>query len=126
MKWMFNSRNLLMMSGLVAFMAAPASADKMKATLAQSISPLAAIATVAKAKDFYGKHGLDIEVKYFTSGKRSLAAVMGGGADIATNAESPTTADAVDWYYDSKERHPRFVSRYAASLVSFDIVAFAS
>tara|TARA_A100001037_G_C15113353_1_gene620152 strand:+ start:1036 stop:2019 length:984 start_codon:yes stop_codon:yes gene_type:complete len=95
MKWMFNSRNLLMMSGLVAFIAAPASADKMKATLAQSISPLAAIATVAKAKDFYGKHGLDIEVKYFTSGKRSLAAVMGGGADIATNAESPTTAAAM-------------------------------
>ena len=72
----------------IMLVAPPASAEKIKARLAQSISPLAAIATVAKAKDFYGKHGLDIEVKYFTSGKRSLAAVMGGGADIATNAEA--------------------------------------
>ena len=79
----------------IVLVAPPASAEKIKARLAQSISPLAAIATVAKAKDFYGKHGLDIEVKYFTSGKRSLAAVMGGGADIATNAESPTTAAAM-------------------------------
>ena len=79
MKWTSKSRTVLIMSGLVALMAAPVSAEKMKARLAQSISPLAAIATVAKAKDFYGKNGLDIEVSYFTSGKRSLAAVMGGG-----------------------------------------------
>ena len=73
----------------------PASAEVLKARLAQSISPLAGIATVANAKGFYDKHGLDIEVSYFTSGKRSLAAVMGGAADIATNAESPTTAAAM-------------------------------
>ena len=89
------TRMALLVGGAIMLMAPPASAEKIKARLAQSISPLAAIATVAKAKDFYGKHGLDIEVKYFTSGKRSLAAVMGGGADIATNAESPTTAAAM-------------------------------
>ena len=95
MRLMPNTKSVLVMSGIITLLSAPAFADKMKARLAQSISPLAAIATVAKAKDFYGKHGLEIEVKYFTSGKRSLAAVMGGGADIATNAESPTTAAAM-------------------------------
>ena len=55
MKWTSKSRTVLIMSGLVALMAAPVSAEKMKARLAQSISPLAAIATVAKAKDFMVK-----------------------------------------------------------------------
>ena len=39
MKWTSKSRNIFMISSLVALMATPVSAEKMKARLAQSISP---------------------------------------------------------------------------------------
>ena len=43
----------------------------------------------------FKKHGLDITVSNFTSGKQCLNTVIGGGADIATTAELPTTAAAM-------------------------------
>ena len=43
----------------------------------------------------FEKHGLDISVANFTSGKQCLDTVIGGGADIATTAEAPVTAAAM-------------------------------
>jgi len=49
----------------------------------------------AKQKGMFEKHGLDVSVSNFTSGKQSLDTVIGGGADIATAAEAPITAAAM-------------------------------
>lgn len=79
----------------LAVSAAPASAEMMKARLAMNLSPISGITIVAKQKGIFEKHGLDIAVSNFTSGKQALNAVIGGGAEIATTAESPTTAAAM-------------------------------
>lgn len=63
--------------------------------LAQNLSPISGVVIVAKEKGFFDKHGLAVEVSNFTSGKKALDAVLGGGADIATTAEAPTTAAAL-------------------------------
>jgi ABC-type nitrate/sulfonate/bicarbonate transport system substrate-binding protein len=63
--------------------------------LAQNLSPISGVVIVAKQKGFFDKHGLNVEVSNFTSGKKALDAVLGGGADIATTAEAPTTAAAL-------------------------------
>ncbi|HYD14892.1 MAG TPA: NrtA/SsuA/CpmA family ABC transporter substrate-binding protein, partial [Hyphomicrobium sp.] len=63
--------------------------------LAQNLSPISGVVIVAKEKGFFEKHGLNVEVSNFTSGKKALDAVLGGGADIATTAEAPTTAAAL-------------------------------
>lgn len=63
--------------------------------LAQNLSPISGVVIVAKQKGFFEKNGLDVEVSNFTSGKKALDAVLGGGADIATTAEAPTTAAAL-------------------------------
>ena len=60
--------------------------------LAQNLSPISGVAIVAKGKNFFDAHGLDVQVVNFTSGKQCLETVVGGGADIATTAEAPTTA----------------------------------
>ncbi len=73
----------------------PAIAEPMKARLAQNLSPISGIVLVAKAKGMFEKHGLDITTSNFTSGKLCLDTVIGGGADIATTAEAPTTAAAM-------------------------------
>jgi ABC-type nitrate/sulfonate/bicarbonate transport system substrate-binding protein len=74
------------------FGATSAAAEVMKARLAQNLSPISGMAIVAKQKGFFEKHGLEIEISNFTSGKQCLDTVIGGGADIATTAEAPTTA----------------------------------
>ncbi|MEQ9559797.1 MAG: NrtA/SsuA/CpmA family ABC transporter substrate-binding protein [Rhodospirillales bacterium] len=86
--------------GLAAALAAmvfagPAEAAKFKATLAQNMSPISGVTIIAKDKGFFEKHGLDISVSGFTSGKQCLNAVLGGAAEIATTAEAPTTAAAM-------------------------------
>jgi ABC-type nitrate/sulfonate/bicarbonate transport system substrate-binding protein len=63
--------------------------------LAQNQGPISGISIVAKAKGFFEKNGLDVSVSNFTSGKQCLDTVIGGGADVATTAESPTTAAAM-------------------------------
>lgn len=63
--------------------------------LAQNLAPISGVVIVAKQKGFFDKHGLNVEVTNFTSGKKALDAVLGGGADIATTAEAPTTAAAL-------------------------------
>ena len=72
-----------------------AHAELMKARLAQNLAPISGLAIVAKAKGLFEKHGLDISVSNFTSGKQCLDTVIGGGADIATTAEAPVTAAAM-------------------------------
>ena len=73
----------------------PAHAELLKARLAQNLSPISGLAIVAKSKGLFEKHGLDISVTNFTSGKQCLDTVIGGGADIATTAEAPVTAAAM-------------------------------
>lgn len=73
----------------------PAAAELIKARMAQNLSPISGVVIVAKAKGIFEKHGLDITVSNFTSGKQCLDTVVGGGADIATTAEAPTTAAAM-------------------------------
>jgi ABC-type nitrate/sulfonate/bicarbonate transport system substrate-binding protein len=74
--------------------AAPA-AELVKARLAQNLSPISGLAIIAKDQGFFEKHGLDISINNFTSGKQCLDTVIGGGAEIATTAEAPVTAAAM-------------------------------
>ncbi len=60
-----------------------------KVILAENPVPLSSVTIVAKAKGFFKNQGLDVVVKKLTSGKLALDAVLGGGADFATVAETP-------------------------------------
>ena len=80
---------------VAAISGTPATAEPLKARLAQNLSPISGIVLVAKAKGLFEKHGLDITTSNFTTGKLCLDTVVGGGADIATTAEAPTTAAAM-------------------------------
>ena len=66
-----------------------------KVRLAQNQGPISGVSIVADRKGFFAKNGLEVEVFNFTTGKQCLDTVMGGGADIATTAEAPTTAAAM-------------------------------
>lgn len=84
--------------GLSAALFAPShafSAELVKARLAQNLSPISGVAIVAKRQGFFEKHGLDVTVSDFTTGKQALDTVIGGGADFATTAEAPITAAAM-------------------------------
>ena len=72
-----------------------ASAETLKTRLAQNLSPISGLTIVAKAEGFFERHGLDVSVSNFTSGKQALDTVLGGGADVATTAELPVTAAAM-------------------------------
>lgn len=63
--------------------------------LAQNSSPISGVTMVAKEKGFFENNGLDVRVSAFTTGRQALEAVLGGGADVATTAEAPTTAAAM-------------------------------
>jgi ABC-type nitrate/sulfonate/bicarbonate transport system substrate-binding protein len=63
--------------------------------LAQNQSPISGVSIVAKIKGFFEANNLDVIVSNFTTGKQCLDTVVGGGAEIATTAESPTTATAM-------------------------------
>jgi len=70
-------------------------AELTKVRMAQNLSPISGVVIIAKQKKFFEKHGLDVVVSNFTSGKQALDAMIGGGADIATTAEAPVTAAAM-------------------------------
>jgi len=70
-------------------------AELTKVRMAQNLSPISGVVIVAKQKNFFERHGLDVVVSNFTSGKQALDATIGGGADIATTAEAPVTAAAM-------------------------------
>lgn len=80
--------------GILAGFAEPAAALE-QVRLAQNQSPISGISIIAKQKGFFAKNGLDVVVSNFTTGKQCLDTVIGGGADIATTAEAPTTAAAM-------------------------------
>jgi ABC-type nitrate/sulfonate/bicarbonate transport system substrate-binding protein len=80
---------------LAAVLGGPADAEMLKVHLAQNLSPISGITIVAQSKGFFAKHGLNIDVSNFSNGKQCLDSVVGGGADIATTAETPTTAAAM-------------------------------
>jgi NitT/TauT family transport system substrate-binding protein len=90
-------RALRIVAGLATLLLSlhPASAELLKARLAQNLSPISGITIVAKSEGIFEKHGLDISVSNFTTGKQCLDTVVGGGADIATTAEAPVTAAAM-------------------------------
>ena len=83
---------LLATATLIALSEGAIAAETMQARLAQNISPISGVTIVAEEKGFFTKHGLDIAVSNFSTGKQALDTVIGGAADIATTAESPTTA----------------------------------
>jgi NitT/TauT family transport system substrate-binding protein len=74
---------------------APPSVAAERVTLAQNLSPISGISIVAKQRGLFLKHGLDVQVSNFTTGKQCLDTVLGGAAEIATTAEAPTTAAAM-------------------------------
>ncbi len=63
--------------------------------LAQNLSPISGVTIVAKQRNFFEKHGLDVTVSNFTTGRQALETVLAGGAEIATVAEAPVTAGAM-------------------------------
>ena len=63
--------------------------QKDKIVLAHGKWILTAPIFIAKEKGFFDEQGLDVEFKYFNSGRDDLQAVLGGSADIATVAETP-------------------------------------
>lgn len=92
---MIRFANILLTAGIVAASPiAPAHAAE-KVRLAQNLSPISGVTIVAKEKKFFDKHGLDVTVSNFTSGRAALEATLAGGADIATTAEAPITAAAM-------------------------------
>lgn len=92
-----SSLKITVLTGLVGLGLSMGSlhAEVLKARMAQNLSPISGVAIVAKEEGFFAKHDLDIAVSNFTSGKQCLDTVVGGGADIATTAEAPTTAAAM-------------------------------
>src|SRR6266436_2760572 len=86
---------IMLMAAAIAAVASAAPTQAVeKVRLAQNQSPISGVSIIADRKDFFAKNGLDVEVFNFTTGKQCLDTVMGGGADIATTAEAPTTATA--------------------------------
>jgi ABC-type nitrate/sulfonate/bicarbonate transport system substrate-binding protein len=63
-----------------------------KVRLAINLSPISALPLIAQNKGFFAKNGLEVTISNFSSGRQALETVLGGGADIATAAESPVTA----------------------------------
>ena len=84
----------LLLASADAIGSRPAAATK-TVTFAQNLSPISGVSIVAQARGIFAAHGLDVAVSNFTTGKQCLDAVMGGGGDICTTAESPITAAAM-------------------------------
>ena len=86
---------MLMAAAITAVASAAPTQAVEKVRLAQNQSPISGVSIIADRKGFFAQNGLDVEVFNFTTGKQCLDTVMGGGADIATTAEAPTTAAAM-------------------------------
>jgi NitT/TauT family transport system substrate-binding protein len=86
---------MLMAAAIAAVAGAAPTQAVEKVRLAQNQSPISGVSIIADRKGFFAKNGLDVEVFNFTTGKQCLDTVMGGGVDIATTAEAPTTAAAM-------------------------------
>lgn len=60
-----------------------------KVILAQNPVPHSALPIIAKKKGYFKAEGLDVTVKAFTTGKLCFDAMLGGGANFSTVAETP-------------------------------------
>lgn len=79
-----------LLSSLLLASATATAADKVR--LAINLSPISALPLIAQQKGFFTQQGVDVTILNFTSGRQALETVIGGGAEIATAAESPVTA----------------------------------
>lgn len=61
----------------------------LKVRIAVNPVPLGALPIIADEADYWKAVGLEVELISFPTGKASLDAVLGGGADFATAAETP-------------------------------------
>ena len=86
------AKSLIVTSTIISLSTGVSAAETMSARLAQNISPISGVVLIAESEGFFTKHGLDITPSNFSTGKQCLDTVIGGAADIATTAESPTTA----------------------------------
>lgn len=87
---MKNTLRFLVLAAGVALSLNAAATDKVR--LAINLSPISALPLIAQNKGLFQQQGLEVTIANFTSGRQALETVLGGGADIATAAESPVTA----------------------------------
>ena len=80
---------LLILISVAFFIVYPSGRLADEIVLAENASPLSALTIIAHEREFFKDEGLNIKVSRFTSGKLALDAVLGGGADVATAAETP-------------------------------------
>nr|MBT6742187.1 ABC transporter substrate-binding protein [Rhodospirillales bacterium] len=57
-------------------------------TVAMSLTPLSAPVIIAKNRGYFKKNGLDVTIKDFVGGHRTIKAIFQGKADIATSSEA--------------------------------------
>ena len=62
-------------------------AEEKAVTVAMSLTPLSAPFIVADDRGYFAKNGLNVTIKDFVGGHRSIKAVFDGKADIATSSE---------------------------------------
>jgi NitT/TauT family transport system substrate-binding protein len=60
-----------------------------KVTIGIQVSPAMALVMVAKDGGFFGREGLNVELKEFTAGKFALQAFLAGAVDFAVSGEVP-------------------------------------
>lgn len=63
--------------------------EKTKIVFARSPNPLATLPIVAEENGYFSDAGIEVDVKEFTTGKLCYDALIGGGADFCTVAETP-------------------------------------
>lgn len=63
--------------------------ELIKVVLAQNPVPHSALPIIAQKMGFFEQEGLDVDVREFTTGKLCFDAMLGGGADFSTVAETP-------------------------------------
>jgi len=58
-------------------------------TIGVDRSPLSALMMIAEDQGFFSKQGVDVKVKYYSSGKLALDSMFSGEVELATPAETP-------------------------------------
>jgi ABC-type nitrate/sulfonate/bicarbonate transport system substrate-binding protein len=89
-RWIVVSCLLLLAGALIIY---PLSCGLMTGTshltLAQVPTPHAALPIIAEKNGYFRDEGLEVTVKEFTTGKLCFDAMLGGGAEVCTVAETP-------------------------------------
>ena len=62
--------------------------DKASLTVAMSLTPLSSPVIIAKQKGYFAANDLDVTIKDFIGGNRTIKAVFEGKADMATSSEA--------------------------------------